>query len=491
MKGHTRDFYFQPEFTHKLLSFLIIIAISVVIILIIHALCLLYNQVKLRKSVINAKIVTIILIFIATLFSRIWLILIYKGNIQPYSDFNSTWNMAIGNMAPLSYYRFFPAHMNYALMEKIISHITGKNYTIILYWCVLCNSITNAFIFLIAEEIFKNYKLSILASMLYLFNPSSIVYVLTSTNEHMAIACFFGSVYFICKYWDTDKFSCKILFIIIAGILGGIGNSVKTFFPVIIIGFAIMQILRIIKENNLRGIKSLSKIILCVMLLFLSQKFVANGITITSEKIFNTNLNFADATPHYLNVGLNRQGEGQIHVGNISRLYITDRTNGLPLYEAKTIAVKRVIDDWNGNIKKIPAFLIKKTIWAWQDNIIPLINVSHCELQTDTPIKSLVYKAINTIGMSYTQLWYMLSMFLGTIGILLLLKSNSEMNNYKFSFSNLILLGYFCLTIVSESQSRYKCLILPCLCIINAYSILKLYNVIVVNEKQWFLRKAP
>ena len=478
-KGHNKVFYFMPEFGHKVLALVMLAVISVAIGLIIRFFDLCYKYFSDKGKAIESKLATVIAIFLLTIIARMFLFFIFKNETQPFSDFQSAWDRANGNMETFLYYSFFPGYINYSLIEKIISCLTGANYEAILCFCILCNGITSLFIFLITDSIFNKYELSFLASVLYAINPSSIVYALSSTPEHMAITCFTGSIYFICKFYDAKKASCKIRFLIIAGIMGGIGNSVKTFFPIILVAIMIVFILGELRRNNGKRIKKISFLCLSIMVLFLTQIMVTNIITAVSQKVFDVELNFSDATPHYLNVGLNRKGEGQIHVGDLSRLYIQDRIDGVPLEEATANAIDRVVSDWKGNITEVPAFFVKKTIWGWQDDCTPFrYFLTQMGIKPDTFIEKVTYKGIASLGVTYAQLWYILSMVLGIVGtVFTLRKKNVDMENMKFALSNLVILGYFCLTVLSEAQSRYKCLIVPFVCIMNAFALMKIYGI--------------
>lgn len=491
MDGHNKEFYSQSDFLYKGMAFWALATIILIVFKIIKLLSSRYKAYTDRGLILKGAIVTIVIIFAMTVIIRIILLYIYNGKIQTFSDFKWAWDMANGDMSSLPKHRLFPAWINYSLIEKIISCLTGANYTAVLVFGIVCNGITNIFIFLITNEIFKKYELSVIASLIYMLNPSAIVYALTSTPEHLAIACFTCSVYFICKYYDAKRNSDKIIFLIIAGIIGGIGSSIKTFFPIIIVAFMITLILGELRKRDAKKIRAIIFVFFSVTFLFFAQKLIVNGITSMSENVFDVDLDFADATPHFLSVGLNRRGEGQLGGGKLAVLYRTERMDGLSLKEAKAHAIQQIMNDWKGNINDVPKFFVTKTIWAWQDNYIPIkYFLLNSDIKCDTPIEKAAYKIIATIGATFSQLWYILMMFLGMLGAAFILrKKNTDIINLKFLFSNLIILGYFFLIIVSEAQSRYKCLILPFLCIIDAYAVLQIFELIIHRKNMELLLK--
>lgn len=480
LDGHNKEFYSQSDFLYKGMAFWALTAIILIVAKIIKLFSFCYKAYTDKRRIFSGKVVTIVIIFATTVIIRIILLYIYYGKIQPFSDFKWAWDIANGDMSSLPKHLLFPAWMNYSLIEKIISCVTDANYTAVLVFGIVCNGVTNIFIFLITNVIFQKYELSVLASIFYLLNPSLIVYALISTPEHLAIACFTCSVYFVCKYYDAKNILIRLFFLLIAGIIGGIGSSVKTFFPIIIVAFMITLILGELRKRDVKKIGAIIFVFFSVIFLFIMQELVVNGITSMSEKVFDVDLDFADAAPHFLSVGLNRQGEGQLGGGRLAVLYRTDRMDGLSSKEAKAHAIKEIVNDWKGNINDVPKLFVTKTIWAWQDNYIPIkFLLLNSDIKCDTSIEKATYKIIATIGATFSQLWYILMMFLGMIGVACILrKKNTDIKNLKFLFSNLIILGYFFLIILSEAQSRYKCLILPFLCIIDAYTVLQIFEIV-------------
>jgi hypothetical protein len=90
----------------------------------------------------------------------------------------------------------------------------------------------------------------------------------------------------------------------------------------------------------------------------------------------------------------------------------------------------------------------------------------------DTTREVKLYEQIETFGPTFTQIWYLFSMILGFLGTsIVLLRSKKGKRDLKFMFTNLIIFGYFCLLMISEAQSRYKCLILPFVCLIDSYAV--------------------
>ena len=262
-----------------------------------------------------------------------------------------------------------------------------------------------------------------------------------------------------------------LLYGICAGIVGGIGNSVKSFLPILVIACIIVSLLKQLYAGKVRSLKQTAIFVLVFLLFIAAENMTVSLITGITEDVFHVELDFSDATPHYLNVGLNRQGEGQIHKGDLSRLYIQDRTNGVSLEDAKVAAKERLKADWSGHESEVIKFIIKKTIWAWQDDYTPVRYFSeYLCLTPSTPVENQVFAFVTKYFPSITEIWYLGTMFLGLVGALIVIRKKLTDAQWLLVFNNLLVVGYFCLILLSEAQSRYKCLILPYVCIFAAYS---------------------
>lgn len=466
-QAHDKAFYRMPEFDNVLASLMIVLIIlgtAAWIYKAISTLCKRINNRKMRSAVIVS------ILFSVTVILRLVPELVYSGQIHPFSDFAHAWARANGDMSSAEYYRFFASYMNYSLFLKVISKLCSGNYTAVILFDIICNGITAVFIFLIAKEISAKENSAVIASLLFAFNPSSIVYALTSSPEHMAIASYGCCVYLLCKMFRERNNRKILIYAVCSGIAGGIGNSVKTFFPVIMVAAVIVLLLKNFYElNNLQHImKKIFIYILSFMLVIVSASAVLTSITSLTERIFAVQLDFADATPHYINVGLNRQGEGQIGIGNLSRLYIQDRQNGIKLEEASDAAIKRIKDDWVGNEAEIPAFIIKKTIWAWQDDYVPIrYFCQRLGIEPSTLVEKAIYFFAENYLNTISQLWYILMMLAGALCSVKRIKLPVD-SNWLLMLNSLLIVGFFCMMMISEAQSRYKCLILPYICIFIA-----------------------
>lgn len=461
MCGFVGEIGYVPNIVYKNEHIIISIIIMFVYLLLIYSIYALL--IKVNSD--NTKL-TLAFIFIISFLLRFVLIITLKPEL--FSDFQLAWNRANGDVASLNYYRYFPAYVNYSFFLSIFIDIFGPNEIFALIANAIINSLSIIIIFCICK--YFNHKLAIISSLIIALNPSAIIYNLVLTPEHITILCNLVAVLLIITLLKTKHSTfAKVLLIIISGIILGIGGSIKTFYPIMIIAAIIVITFSLL--NKIISWKKLIKLMLALLLLSFTASSTCRTITKVSEEKFNVILNFKDATPHFLCVGLNREGYGQINIGNISRQYITNRTNGMSYNEAKKVAIETIYNDWKANINDLPLFLVRKLSFAWQDDLTPLKYVFEYEnVDFSNHIQEKLFtKYANFICEAY----YLLEMIIAFFAICKILKRKI---NYYIFINNLLIFGYFCMILLSEAQSRYKCLIIPFIVILDGYYF--------INDKQ-------
>lgn len=109
---------------------------------------------------------------------------------------------------------------------------------------------------------------------------------------------------------------------------------------------------------------------------------------------------------HQLLVGLNTEGEGQIHLGTLSRgFWNTFLRNGYDSASAGEYAKQLLIEDWSLHISAIPSLFGQKIVWAWQDDLIP-IHYFLTFTGVDGSIHHRIYDVIKNIIPMISQIMY-------------------------------------------------------------------------------------
>jgi hypothetical protein len=80
---------------------------------------------------------------------------------------------------------------------------------------------------------------------------------------------------------------------------------------------------------------------------------------------------------------------------------------------------------------------------------------------------------------SLLQTAYLIIMATGAVGSIVILKKLS--NNTEIMLTQLIITGFFFITLISEAQSRYKYVIIPLVCIMSSIGIYRLTEVLSIS----------
>lgn len=471
--GHDHSFYFLPAFPEYLLSG------GMIFVLLVGAFLLVYKFAEkwLRGSSFFSVAAVL---FLAVLLIRLPIAILAGIYSAPISDFEASWGLANG-CAPITMcnHQFYPAWVNFSAVEKALVGLFGSWYGVVLIFGAVLDGISAVSIFGIAKHVFgDNFKISLMAALLYVFNPSSVVYVATATPEHLCIACFTLATFIAISMLlnQVSIVRCLVLGVVV-GLLAGIGNAVKPFFPL----FAAALFLTIVMSCMvLRGrIFSVMIATVVIVVFVLLTSAVFTGIR---KHCFSHDLN-VDPTPHFLCVGLNRQGEGQIHLGNISRKWAQAMVSGKSEQESAKTAQDAIIKDWEGRWGFVFQFLMKKMVWAWQDDNMPFRYLEgqigqalskHGRRTVPTRDKKLrsemknpdstvccLWRALQTAAL----VWYIVFLVCCARGVVQI--ALSDEGGAARLFVILLILGFCGMMVLCEAQSRYKCFVLPYACVIG------------------------
>lgn len=435
-------------------------------------LALLYVLIAIIAGFITAKIKTevwrLMLVFYIALLPRILIISLFREQIYPFSDFLWSWDVSQGAREGFSYVRHlpFPAYQVWSFFEFLLTKVFPDNYRTILYVNAVIDSLIAVCISKLSGLMLGDNRSSSIAGVFYSLFPSGILYCTIGTPDFSALLMNLIGIIILIGGWK-NKGVRHFICVAIAGIVFGISSSFKSFSIVIILAYAIVGCM-----YNPYGRKK--KNILCDGLILLIMFFLVKRIIL----IIVSSWIGADLTQyssgviyHQLLVGLNTEGEGQIHLGTLSRgFWNTFLNNGYNSAAAGDYARKLLIDNWATNKFKVPSLFVQKIIWAWQDDLMPIHYFLNA-MGVDGGIHHTIYGVIKHISPIISQVMYAIMCISATISVAtdyLYTEKNEAIHLIK-----LIIFGYFILLLIIEAQSRYKCLILPLLCILSARSIIK------------------
>lgn len=366
------------------------------------------------------------------------------------SDNQIAWTMAIGDVPENDYLLWIPRWMNHTLILRWISRLFGTGQGVAAMIGVVFSSLTAAAVVLVGREAAGDMFRARIAAFAYAFFPACVAYSVVCTPEHFAAACFSGSVFCLIRLFKSEKTKKAVGWVLAAGILLGLGDSVKPLATIFIAAFAIALLPGVCGRARREKITAFALLALVGGIQFC----VSAGMLRLSECEFGIRLADKKSSAHMLVVGLNRQGEGQLHLGGISRTVPQMMKNGATLEEASRAGLKALADDWQGRFAEIPSFLAKKAIWAWQDFNIPFraLSVLHGDMS------GFGGRGAPKWMPAVSQTLYMLLMFSALAAVIRPSRNGSD---GAFLLLCMIVGGYFCASMVIESQSRYKYLVLP------------------------------
>lgn len=460
--GHTPDYY-DLVFTDRIRNLCISgiwLCLSIIVYLIAKS-----RYISSSHSERSAMIIIALFSFAV----RAFFVVLLGKNVSPVSDFANAWQMTKGDFFYLSHYKFFPAYINYAVFMRLIARFFNYNFLSVLWSNAIMGSLTTVGVFLLAKEVFNKDSVSVTAAVLYAFYPASVLYTLINTPEHLCVLAMVFGLYFFLKAVKLQKPVMSFVYALIFGILAGISNSMKSFYPVVLVAVVIMLLFVLL--SNRFSPKKLFIAVLILVCVIGAETITMKGISSVSGKLFNMEIDYSAALPHFVFVGLNRQGEGQINLGNISRTFNDLIESGVDADTAKETALEEFKNDWKGHLKEIPSFTVRKLIWGFQDDCSParLLAIS-INGDNQQGLSASVTDLLLSSSKEVSQIFYCLLCALCLIASVSIYKSGEK--NLNVFFIELVIWGYFCLILLSESQSRYKCLILPYL-IITAASLNK------------------
>lgn len=433
-------------------------------------LALLYVLIVVMSGFITAKIKTevlrLMIVFFIALLPRSLIILLFRGQIYPFSDFLWSWNVAQGAREGLSYagHLPFPAYQVWSYFESLLAKVFPDNYEIILYVNAVIDSLIAVCISKLSGLMMGDNRCSSIAGIFYSLFPSVILYCTIGTPDFSAIFMNLIGIIILIRGWK-NKGVKHFICIAVAGIVFGISSSFKSFSIVIILAYEIVGCV-----CNPHGNKK--KIIIFDGLILLMSFFLVKRIIL----IIVSSWIGADLTKyssgviyHQLLVGLNTEGEGQIHLGSLSRgFWNTFLNNGYNSTVAGDYARKLLIDNWTTDISNVPSLFVQKIIWAWQDNLMPIHYFLNA-MGVDGCIHHTIYEVIKHISPIVSQTMYAIMCISAAMSVIA--ECFYTEKNEAVQLITFIVFGYFILLLIIEAQSRYKCLILPLLCILSARSI--------------------
>lgn len=399
-------------------------------------------------------------------FLRMGIYVLFASCSVPYSDSLQVWNIANGNNESLLYKSFFPEWSNWAALQKVLVNKFSLSYADFVLGQFICGFVIAFLIYLLTVRMTKDNTTAWFACVIYLWMPSQILYNFYVSPDIFALMIFMVAIYILISGLERYK-NYKIFFAewLGMGFLLGLASCYKPLGMIVVIAAVIVLLWFWCakKESHF-----LLKLIICLCSICLLMSGISKAMHELTEKILGTEVS-ESATISYMCIGLNTEGEGQIHLGKISRTYNNLRLAGASEDDATDETKRILLEDWEKNYSKIPQLFVDKMIWAWQDDLVPHLFFVKNVISQEQMKKSAqsVFGLIEQYGAGLCQWYYVAIMLFGLAGAIAGMRYLKD--NHAFFLYSLFIFGFALVLLLSEAQSRYKANTIPLLMVLSAY----------------------
>ena len=433
----------------------VLIFFAIILLLILF----LYKKVKIFKKIhINNKLYPWIILLLA-LISRVMIVFLFNTHIEQVSDFARALNVSNTLDFSNEYYRVFTHWILYPVMIHGVYMIFGSSQLVALLVNAILLTIAALLVYKVSSLLFKNKTFGFVSALIYIFWPSSILYTLIFTQEHICSVLLLFVLYLFLKLEDNSNLKLnkgKIIALIGIGICLGLSNFFKNFAPVFLIAFVIYYFLVAFKEKNIKKytVVKLISIGLIVICFSLTKSIVFLEIdNLVGGKVAR------NIIPCYLNVGLSNDGTYDYDTyyeyinAFIDNNYDYDKAND----EIMNI-VKSDILDGTSAIYNEDFFDNKARIIVGNDQSKIILVISSINAKDSMAINNFIENQY----MDFNDYYYIVLIALMALGLVIMNKNK----DLKLFLLYLVLFGSLLLLLLIEAQNRYTYAIQPLLCIL-------------------------
>lgn len=367
------------------------------------------------------------------------------------------------------YYARFPAWFTYMRIVRLIYNIFGFNVNYIVCMNILLNAGTTLVIYLVGKTIFSK-KTGFLASGLYAFSPSMIVYSSVHTPDHFSmlligVICIFWNRMYNARKIDNKKgvFTNALLVIFFACLLN-LFKPLKILLLLVFVCAEIMCSFHAVFVNFKVYLKKNYRYWLMFIITFIVSGWLTSSILnmrVESEVKINT----VDSLPLYLFTGysVNESGHYDNAAGDkilyqLMEKYGQDQEG---LMRELSIMAKQQLKD---NFKYL------SNIWGDKYGSLVSNEYTYWHFSNYSEDVNYTNSLESTLGPIFLRLAssFMLIIYIGVI-ILAIKQIIAGSNNYILVTLSLMIVGYLLMLVVGAGvQSRYKSIIMPVMILVSA-----------------------
>lgn len=448
--------------------------VTLIMFVLAFVLLSIYIYIYERKCKCDEKTIIkwIVIILAVALVLRIGIFLVFYRDLTVYGDAKHVWNIMQGDRSKEFYRKMMQnGWNNFTVVMYILQRLFDPELPALIATAFVADAIIAVFVFLTAYRIFKRMDIAVVAGMFHAIDPTMILRNFYLSPDVYSLLCLVIGTYFLTfVFEDGNK---KYLAALAAGCFAGVGNSFKSISLILVVALVIAVVFRCIRERYTK--RQVVSWLITLLLIIVPALGINKVALFCSTKVMHVPVQDLN-TMHFITVGLNFEGEGQIGHG-FAGYYQKYRDDGVDPKVAKEMAIKWLKNGWAESDRSVSEWMWKKIQWAWRDSVRTYRSCAKGSINEDTidtPAAEFMIGYWERNATSQTQLMYMFIVGLTAVGIVALLKKYRD--NDTLFVTNLYIFGFALLLLVIECQSRYKTNIMPYMDIMAALGWCEIIN---------------
>lgn len=399
--------------------------------------------------------IKIVHLFVGILIINILYVLLFGMNTLQISDFKLAFDGPFDSVN----YTIFPSWLFYSVYLQVLKIMFGNNEI----FPILFNCILNTTCVILLYKIVKktgNSQLALLSGILLGIWPSRLGWNIVLSPDLLNQLFIMLGLYFFVEYLYINSKKDYISFSLVGGCLA-IGGWFKNTGIIMLIAFVIFMFLEVLRSKEYKKVLKQGIILLASFIII--QNVIWGGLCIINGRVVDKN-----PMPHYLYVGLSKEGNG----GWFENCDLYSRTsieNKFNYSKSRKIVYEKLkqklYEDNNLNAN----FFKNKIKCAFASEGETLFWMNMTMKEGNLIDKNNIWNLVPIYDSYYIII---------LVGILIAsINSLYKFNTLNF-ISSLYIYGFYIILIVLEVQQRYKMILYPFMIILSGYGYIELVKYI-------------
>lgn len=409
-------------------------------------------------------------LFLASLIIRFGVVWLFGIETNQVSDFASAYKIGLSDM-PFAHRKGanFPNWAMYPLYIRTVVSLFGEGYLTVVIWNVIWTTISVCLTYNLCRLLEFGRKKAILAALIFCMWPAYLAYTIIMTPEHLNIVLvLMGLNVFAYSYKCEKNIKKQYIMFALSGCILSFSNFFKPVSIIVVIAISIIFFLELPKimqrENRREIIKKIGVRVLCFLIAYI---LVGQAGDYIIKKCYGREIN-PSVSIYYVATGLCLETKGHFWRPFAKAYQDCIGSNGD--YASANAMAKDVIKDeiiaLSDNMRWVDFFKDKILIVWRADEYMGLVQATiNSEGKSLLNVEQWNEHMMAIIYYFYMTVW----LLVGTASIICVCKRGQ--NHRLLFFSRLFVFGMACVLLVSEGQTRYKCVVYPYLAIVAAYGI--------------------